>query len=200
MPEPHDVVFFPTPAHLRKWFEAHHEKAGELWLGYHRKRTGRPSVTWKEVVDQCLCFGWIDSVRYSLNEESTAQRLTPRRKRSVWSAINVRRFGELERAGLVHPRGRAAFEARVPERTGIYSYEKRGVGLGPAFETRFRRERKAWEFFEAQANWYRRSASHWVVSAKREETRERRFVSLVEHSRKGERIPPLSTTPRAARP
>ena len=112
MPLPHDVVFFASPAELRAWFEANHDTASELWLGYHRKRSGRSSVTWQDVVDVELCFGWIDSVRYSLGDDKSAQRITPRRKGSVWSDVNIRRYRELEHIGLVHPRGRAAFEKR----------------------------------------------------------------------------------------
>ena len=109
-PRPEDVIFFETPAQLRAWFEANHQTATELWLGYHRKRTGKASVTWQDVVDEELCFGWIDSIRYSLGEDRSAQRITPRRKASIWSAVNIRRFQELEGAGLVHPAGRAAFD------------------------------------------------------------------------------------------
>lgn len=189
-PAPADVIFFATPAELRAWFEANHTTAAELWLGYHRKRTGKPSVTWQDVVDQELCFGWIDSVRYPLGEDRSAQRITPRRKGSVWSAVNIRRFQELERQGLVHPAGRAAFAKRDEARSRTYSYENRAA-LEPTMEALFRRASSAWKFFEAQAPWYRRTAAHWVMSAKRDETRQRRLSLLIEHSKKGERIPPL---------
>jgi uncharacterized protein YdeI (YjbR/CyaY-like superfamily) len=192
VPTPHDVVFFETPAQLRAWFEANHETAAELWVGYHRKRTGRPSVTWQDLVDQELCFGWIDSVRYSIGDDSTAQRITPRRKRSVWSAVNVKRFAELDREGLVHERGRAAFEAREDARSRIYSYENRSRGFDEALEETFRKQKAAWKFFESQAPWYRRTATYWVMSAKREETKLKRLQMLIDHSKKGERIPPLA--------
>jgi uncharacterized protein YdeI (YjbR/CyaY-like superfamily) len=191
VPTPENVQFFETPRQLRAWFEANHDSAKELWLGYHRKRTGRPSVTWQEVVDQELCFGWIDSVRYSLDADRSAQRITPRRKRSVWSAVNIRRYEELDREGLVHPSGRAAFEARDEARSRIYAYENRATALDEARETEFRRHRSAWKFFESQAPWYRRTASYWVMSAKREETRDRRLSVLIAQSKNGERIPPL---------
>lgn len=191
MPTPQNVVFFESPAELRAWFEANHESAADLWVGQHRKRTGRPTVTWAEVVDQCLCFGWIDGVRYSLDEHSFAQRVTPRRKGSNWSAVNIKRFGELDNAGLAHSKGRTAFAAREDSRSATYSYENRGRGLDKEMEAAFRKQAAAWKFFEAQAPWYRRTAAHWVVSAKREETRAKRLRELIEHSRKGERIPPL---------
>jgi uncharacterized protein YdeI (YjbR/CyaY-like superfamily) len=191
MPTPQNVVFFESPALLRAWFDANHESAAELWVGQHRKSSGRPSLSWAEVVDQCLCFGWIDGVRYSLGDESFAQRVTPRRKGSNWSAVNIKRFGELDKAGLAYPKGRAAFAAREDARSAVYSYENRERGLDKQMEAAFRKHPAAWKFFESQAPWYRRAAAYWVVSAKREETRAKRLRELIEHSRKGERIPPL---------
>ena len=197
-PTPHDVQFFATPKELRAWFEKNHATASELWLGYHLKRSRRPSVTWKEVVDQELCFGWIDSVRYSMDGDRAAQRLTPRRARSVWSSINVKRFRELEAMGLVHPAGRAAFERRDEARSGIYSYENRSRGFDAAAETQFRKHKRAWKFFEAQPPSYRKTAAFWVVSAKQEETRKRRLARLIEHSQNGERLPQLVSASRRA--
>ena len=188
MPKPENVIFFATPADLRAWFEANHESATELWVGYHRKSSGKQSVTWQDVVDQSLCFGWIDSVRYKVGDDSFAQRITPRRKRSVWSAINIRRFGELEQQGLVHAKGRAAFALRDEERSRIYAYEN-STPLSEAMEAAFRKSRTAWKFFESQAPWYRRNASYWVMSAKREETRKRRLTLLIESSSRGEWLP-----------
>jgi uncharacterized protein YdeI (YjbR/CyaY-like superfamily) len=195
MPTPKDVIFFETPAQLRAWFEANHESAGALWVGQHRKSTGRPSVTWAEVVDQCLCFGWIDGVRYSIGNESFAQRVTPRRKGSNWSAVNIKRFAELDAAGLVHPKGRAAFEARDGARSAAYSYENRDRSLDEEMEANFRKHAAAWKFFESQAAWYRKAAAHWVVSAKREETRIKRLQALIDHSKNGEKVPPLKPRP-----
>jgi uncharacterized protein YdeI (YjbR/CyaY-like superfamily) len=195
MPTPQNVVFFESPGELRSWFKANHESVAELWVGQHRKRTGRPSVTWTELVDQCLCFGWIDGVRYSLDNESFAQRVTPRRKGSNWSAVNIKRFGELDKAGLAHAKGRAAFAAREEGRSATYSYENRERGFDKEMEAEFRKHPAAWKFFESQAPWYRRVAAYWAVSAKREETRTKRLRELIEHSRKGERVPPLRARP-----
>jgi len=189
MPAPRNVRFFATSRELRDWFEANHETADELWLGYHHKGTGRPSVTWKEVVDQELCFGWIDSVRYPLGDGSSAQRITPRRARSVWSAVNIKRFGELEAMGLVHPAGRAAFARRDETRSRIYSYENASA-LDAAAEQAFRSDEAAWKFFAAQPPSYRRIVVHWIMSAKRDETRRRRLETAIAWSRKGERVPP----------
>jgi len=200
MPLPHDVVFFVSPAELRAWFEANHDTATELWLGYHRKRTGRPSVTWQDVVDVELCFGWIDSVRYSLGDDQSAQRITPRRKGSVWSDVNIRRYRELEHIGLVHPRGRAAFEKRDEARSRIYSYENHSRVFDAATEAAFRKRKRAWAFFEEQAPSYRRTAAFWVMSAKRDETRRRRLAKLIESSRNGERLAPFVSPSRRRAP
>jgi uncharacterized protein YdeI (YjbR/CyaY-like superfamily) len=186
-PKPRDVIFFASPEDLRDWFDAHHESADELWVGYHRKATGRPTVTWPQAVDEALCVGWIDSVRYRLDEERNAQRFTPRRKGSFWSAINTRRAGELITEGRMRPAGVRAFEARSPEKTGTYSYEREAAAFTQEQQARFEADVVAWAFFRAQAPWYQRSVTHWVSSAKREETRERRFAKLLEDSRAGRR-------------
>lgn len=193
MPTPRHVRFFKTPAELRAWFEKNHETAAELWVGFYRKRTGRPSITWQQLVDQELCFGWIDSVRYPLDEERSAQRITPRRKRSVWSAVNIKRFDELNRLGLVHASGHAAFARREAARSGVYAYENRTPELDPDSLRRFQTNAEAWTFFSAQAPWYRRNAIYWVVSAKREQTRERRLETLICDSAAGRRLKQYSS-------
>src|SRR2546425_8396118 len=146
MPTPQNVQFFATAAELRAWFEANHDTASELWLGYHRKRTGRPSVTWQDAVDQELCFGWIDSVRYSLNDDRSAQRITPRRKGSIWSDVNIKRFRELDRLGLVHPSGRAAFEKRDEARYGSNPTENPSRAPAPTTEAASPRPNAARKF------------------------------------------------------
>ena len=200
VPQPHDVLFFPSSAQLRKWFETNHATASELWLGYHLKKTGRPSVTWQDAVDQELCFGWIDSVRYSLGDDTTAQRLTPRRKGSTWSAINIKRYRELEALGLVHPNGRAAFERRDEVRSRVYSYENRSRGFDAATEAELRKHKRAWKFYESQPPSYRKTIAFWVMSAKQEETRKRRLARLIEHSQDGERVPPFVSPARRRAP
>ena len=186
-PKPRDVTFFATPDELRDWFDEHHETAAELWVGYHRKATGVPSITWPQAVDEALCVGWIDGVRYRLDDERHAQRFTPRRKGSIWSAINTKRAGELIAEGRMRPAGLKAFEARSPEKTAIYSYEREAAAFSDEQRRRFEADRAAWEFFQAQAPSYRRGVTHWVASAKRDETRERRFQKLLEDSRAGRR-------------
>jgi uncharacterized protein YdeI (YjbR/CyaY-like superfamily) len=196
MPTPHDVEFFESSAQLRAWFEKNHDTAGELWVGFYRKRSGKPSITWQELVDVELCFGWIDSVRYTLDAERSAQRVTPRRKGSVWSAVNIKRFQELDALGLVHGTGRTAFDKRDEARSRVYSYENRSRGFDAATETEFRKRKAAWKFFEAQAPFYRRTASFWVMSAKRDETRKRRLERLIASSLAGERLAAFVTPSR----
>jgi uncharacterized protein YdeI (YjbR/CyaY-like superfamily) len=174
---------------MRAWLERHHRTARELWVGFYKKGSGRPSVTWPESVDEALCFGWIDGIRKSIDEASYRIRFTPRRPGSIWSAVNVARVGELERFGRMTQAGRAAFEARRENRVGQYSYEQRREELEPHHEKRLRANRKAWAFWVAESAAYRRNMCWWIVSAKREETRQRRLDQLIEASAKGERIP-----------
>jgi uncharacterized protein YdeI (YjbR/CyaY-like superfamily) len=192
-----DASFFPRPADLRAWFEEHHDQATELLVGYYKKKTGRPSITWAESVDQALCFGWIDGIRRSIDETSYSIRFTPRKKRSNWSTVNVARVAELTRTGLMQPVGLAAFEARASE--AVYSYEQRqSVSLDEAQERIFRANKKAWEFFQSLPAGYRKTATHWVVSAKREETRLKRLAKLIEDSVHGRRVGQLTPPSRQA--
>lgn len=184
--------FFPTPAAFRAWLESHHETEAELLVGFHKKGSGNPSITWPESVDEALCFGWIDGVRRSLGETSYTIRFTPRRPTSIWSAINVARVGALTKLGRMREAGLRAFAARRPERTGVYAFErKERAKLSTAQRERLRANRKASAFFDAQPEGYRATAIHWVVSAKKTETRERRLSRLIADSAAGLRIAPL---------
>lgn len=187
---PSDAIFFATQARLRDWFDTNHETATELWLGSYKKATGRPSVTWSESVDEALCVGWIDSVRYSLDAERSAQRFTPRRAGSNWSAINVAKVAALRAAGRMRPAGEAAFAERRDDRTAIYSFEQAGFPALPAEEeARFRANEAAWTWFSAKSPSFRKQALHWVISAKRAETRDRRLTTLIEDAAAGRPIP-----------
>jgi uncharacterized protein YdeI (YjbR/CyaY-like superfamily) len=186
---PSNPIFFATTAELRDWFEANHEAAPELWLGSYKKATGRPSVSWSESVDEALCVGWIDSVRYSLDAERSAQRFTPRRKGSNWSAVNVAKIAALRAAGRMRLAGEAAFALRRDDRTAIYSFEQaRDPALPAEDEARFRANEAAWAWFAAKAPSFRKQALHWVISAKKPETRERRLATLIEDSAAGRPI------------
>jgi uncharacterized protein YdeI (YjbR/CyaY-like superfamily) len=186
-------TFFPTPDDFRRWLERHHETSRELLVGFYKRGSGKPSITWPESVDQALCFGWIDGVRRSIDETSYSIRFTPRKPESSWSTININRVKELTARGLVLPAGLAAFERRSDKRTGIYSYEQRDKAkLSREDERRFRANAKAWGFFRAQAPWYQKTATFWVVAAKREETRKRRLDILIRDSARGRTVPPLT--------
>jgi uncharacterized protein YdeI (YjbR/CyaY-like superfamily) len=186
---------FERPEDFRTWLEQHHDTQRELWVGYYKKGTGKPSMTWPESVDEALCFGWIDGVRKGLDAERYMIRFTPRRVGSVWSAVNIGRVAALTKQGRMRPAGMTAFEARREDRSGIYSYEQRDKAMfDPASEKRFRAKKKAWAAFEAMPGSYRQAAIRWVMTAKREETRERRLATLIEASAEGRTVPPL--TPR----
>jgi uncharacterized protein YdeI (YjbR/CyaY-like superfamily) len=181
--------FFATPAAFRAWLERHHADTTELWVGFYKRDSGRPGITWPESVDEALCFGWIDGVRKSLSEESYVIRFTPRRQTSRWSEVNLRRMAALIAEGRVRPAGREAYDRRDEEASRAYSYEQRHTAELPRpFEKRFRAHREAWRWFQEQPPGYRRIAVWYVVSAKREETRERRFGVLLDASARGERI------------
>jgi uncharacterized protein YdeI (YjbR/CyaY-like superfamily) len=182
-------IFFAKAVAFRAWLEKHHQTKREQWVGFHRKASGRPSITWPEAVDEALCFGWIDGLRKTIDAESYKIRFTPRRPTSNWSAINIRRMKELMRERRVQPAGTKAFQKRVSERSGIYSYENRKSATLNAAETKeFRAENAAWEFFRRQAASYRQTAIWWIVSAKRPQTRQDRLRKLIAFSKAGRRI------------
>lgn len=190
-PDERDVQFFERPEELRDWFDANHETADELWLGYHKKATGRPTISWSEAVDEALCVGWIDSVRYSLDTERSAQRFTRRRKGSTWSAINVKKVAELTEKGRMRPAGTAAFEARSPEKTAIYSYERAVAELTEDETAAIQANPAAWADWERRPPSYRKAVTHWISSAKQRETRARRLEALIAASAAGDPVGPM---------
>jgi uncharacterized protein YdeI (YjbR/CyaY-like superfamily) len=173
---------------LRRWFTSHHATAQELWVGYYKKNSGKRSITYPESVGEALCFGWIDGVRKGIDEKSYTNRFSPRKRGSTWSTTNVRRVQALKREGRMHAAGLAAFRARSSNKTRIYSYENRPDELPEPYAGIFRRNRAAWDFFQAQPPGYRRTVTWWVVSAKKEETRLKRLKALIEDSAKQRRI------------
>lgn len=188
--------FFASAAAFRKWLEQNHDRKDELWVGLYKKASGKGGLTYREAVDQALCFGWIDGRSKSIDEVSYRQRFTPRREGSIWSAVNIRRIGELKEAGLMRPAGLEVFETRDPTKQGLYSFENEERSLEKEQEKEFRRNKKAWEYFQAQPRGYRRTAIWWVVSAKREETRQRRLAALIADSEAGKRLKHLTSPPR----
>jgi uncharacterized protein YdeI (YjbR/CyaY-like superfamily) len=188
MPAPVDVTYFRTPADLRRWFRASHAMAAELWVGFYKRRSGKPSVTWPESVDEALCVGWIDGIRKSLDADRYTIRFTPRRKGSIWSAVNIGRVKALTADTRMQPAGAKAFAARLENKSGIYSYEQRRDRLEEPYAGLLKKNKAAWTFFEAQPPSYRKVIGWWVVSAKREETRLQRLKRLIEACARGERL------------
>jgi uncharacterized protein YdeI (YjbR/CyaY-like superfamily) len=184
--------YFGTPSAFRAWLAEHHSTYSELLVGFHRAGSGTPSITWPESVDEALCVGWIDGVRKRVDETRYTIRFTPRKETSTWSAINIAKMQDLIRRGRVLPAGLKAFEKRTEKRSRTYSYEQRASArLDGAGEKRFRSHPSAWEYFQSRPPWYRRTATWWVVSAKKEETRARRLKLLIECSAKSKPLPGL---------
>ena len=182
-------VFFADPSALRAWFVEHHKHAQELIVGYYKRDSGRPSITWPESVDEALCVGWIDGIRRSIDDVSYQIRFTPRKPTSTWSAINIARVAVLTKEERMLPAGFTAYAARRANRSGIYAYEQRSATLPPKYAKVFKRDAKAWEFFRSQTPGYRKQMMWRIVSAKQEATRERRLALLMKHSARGERLP-----------
>ncbi len=181
-----ELAFFKSPADFRRWLRTHAGNSPELWVGFHKKSSGKPSITYPEALDEALCFGWIDGVRKNVNETSYKIRFTPRKAKSNWSLVNIKRASELKKLGRMMPAGLKEFDAREKSRT--YSYETRPRELTGAYAMKLKANKKAWEFFRQQPPWYQRTATWWVVSAKKEETREKRLQTLIEDSAAGRRI------------
>jgi uncharacterized protein YdeI (YjbR/CyaY-like superfamily) len=181
--------FFRTPAAFKAWLDANNDRTSELLVGFYRKGSGRASITWPDSVDEALCYGWIDGVRRSIDEHSYSIRFTPRKPKSIWSNVNIAKVEALIRDGRMMPAGLAAYALRDQARSGIYVFEKEAAVFDAESERAFRKSRSGWEFFQAQPAGYRRLATHYVVSAKRPETRARRLAALLMHSARGERIP-----------
>jgi uncharacterized protein YdeI (YjbR/CyaY-like superfamily) len=184
------AIFFDSPEAFYDWLAENHDSETEVFVGMWKKATGKQTMTWSQAVDQALCFGWIDSVMRRIDDERHMQRFTPRKPGSNWSKVNVEKMAKLEAEGLMTDAGRRAFEARTDERTGVHSFEaKDAAQLSPEFAERLAADTAASDYFEGRAPSYKRTAIHWVVSAKREETRLRRMDQLIECSAKGEDLP-----------
>lgn len=188
-------IFFANQAKFRAWLKKNHAICSEQWVGFHRKSSGLPSITWPESVDQALCFGWIDGLRKTVDEKSYQIRFTPRRSNSVWSVINRRKFQELKRQGQVRSAGIKAYQRKTSNKSGIYSYENRKSAVLSASERqRFRLNRKAWRWFRQQAPSYQQTVTWWIASAKRIETRQKRLARLITDSSAGRRVGLLQRT------
>jgi uncharacterized protein YdeI (YjbR/CyaY-like superfamily) len=188
------IRHFKTAAAFRAWLDAHHATTTELWVGFYKKKSGLGGLTYQDAVDQALCYGWIDGLARGVDEVSYAQRFTPRRTRSQWSAINKRRVAELRESGLMTAAGLKAFAAHDGH-AAPYSHEQPQTTLSPPFVKRFKAQAEAWKYFAARPPGYRRTAAFWVMSAKKEETRERRLAALIADSAAGRPIKPLAPSP-----
>jgi uncharacterized protein YdeI (YjbR/CyaY-like superfamily) len=181
-------TFFKTPAEFRAWLKRHHNSAGELWVGYYRKDSGKASVTWQESVDEALCFGWIDGIRKKVSDQAYTNRFTPRRPTSNWSAINIARVAELTKLKRMQPAGVAAFEKRTEKKSRVYQYEQKDLPeFPPEIEKRFKKNKKAWEFFLRLPPYYRKGETRWITSARQEETRMRRLDKVMAACESGRR-------------
>lgn len=184
-----ETKFFKSPAEFRAWLVKHHATATEVGVVLHKKASGKATMTWSDAVDQALCFGWIDGIARSLDETARVQRFTPRKPQSNWSAVNIKKVGELTAQGLMTPAGLVAFARRTEARSQVYSYENRHLAaLDPERESAFRAHARAWEFFGKQPPSYRLTSIYWVMNAKRDETRAKRLAKLIEVSAGGRRL------------
>lgn len=186
-----DVLFFKTQAELRKWFQKNHLKESEAWIGFYNKKSGRQGISWKQLVDEALCFGWIDGIRKKIDEESYCNRITPRKKRSNWSNVNIKRIQELIDADLVSDHGKNVFNTRDLTKQKSASFEQETVEFPTKYLKTFKSNKIAWKFFEAQTNTYKKQATWYVISAKQEETRLRRLEILINDSKNLLHIKPL---------
>lgn len=175
-------TFFPTQEDFRKWLQENHDKKTELIVGYYKVGSKKPSLTWSESVDQALCFGWIDGVRKSIDEESYQIRFTPRKPTSIWSAVNIKKMEELSQKGMLHAAGISIFEKRKEEKSKIYSYENEAENLPEEFEKIFKTNEKAWNYFKNLAPTYQRNSIKWIMSAKQEATRKNRLQKTIADS------------------
>lgn len=182
------ATYFPDQAAFHDWLSRHHKTENVLVVGFHKKDSGTPSITYPEALDEALCFGWIDGVRRRVDGERYTIRFTPRRKGSIWSRVNIRKVEELIAAGRMLPEGLAAFQERKEENTERYSFEGSPKEFDPARQKRFEDDPAAWSFFQAQPPSWRKRATHWVMSAKQEETKDRRLEQLMGGCRRGERF------------
>lgn len=184
-------TFFTTQSAFRKWLEINHDKIKELSVGFYKVKTGKQSITWSESVDEAICFGWIDGIRKSIDNESYCIRFTPRKPKSIWSAVNIKKVVELTKEGLMYPAGLAAFSKREENKSRIYSYEMDLAILSNEFLKKFKANKKAWKFFQSMAPSYQNTTFHWVMSAKQEITKMKRLDELIsdcEEERKIKRL------------
>jgi uncharacterized protein YdeI (YjbR/CyaY-like superfamily) len=195
-----ELKYFKSSSEFRKWLEKNHSKAAELWVGFYKVNSNIKSISYKESVDQALCFGWIDGIKKKVDELSYTHRFTPRKSKSNWSAVNIKRVGELTKLGLMHPSGLTVFNQRDKEKIKQYSYERELPSFDKSLEQLFKANERAWTFFQSQPPSYKKVATFWVISAKKEETRLRRLNTLIEDSANNKRIAAVTLEPKKNNP
>jgi len=181
-------IFFSNHSEFHVWLEQNHQSESELWVGYYRKETGKPSMTWSDSVDQALCFGWIDGIRKKIDDERYCIRFTPRKPGSTWSRINIAKVEEMTRLGLMFPAGLEVFRLRKENKSGIYSFENEIRDLPDEYSRIFKKNSAAWKFYSAQPPSYRKTMTHWILSAKQEVTKMKRLERLISESEANKRI------------
>ena len=181
-------IYFETPKEFRSWLVKNHTIKAELWVGFYKVSTGKPSLTWSASVDQALCFGWIDGLRKSIDSERYTIRFTPRKTNSIWSVINIKKIEALTQAGMMTDAGHKAFSFRTEKKSYSYAYEKEPIALDPSFKLQFKNNSKAWDFFTKQAPSYKKVITHWIMSAKREDTRRSRLEKTIQESAQERRM------------
>lgn len=191
-----EVTFFESSSEFRKWLDANHDKTKELQVGFYKKNSGKTGITYAQAVNEALCFGWIDGVTNRIDEISYTIRFTPRKSSSIWSDVNIKRVGELTKLGLMQPSGLKAYNERDPEKSKQYSFEQENCRLDGIYEKTFQANKKAWDFFQAQTPSYQKVATWWVISAKKEETRLKRLVKLIENSEEGQKLANVTYKPK----
>lgn len=184
-------IFFKKQSDFRKWFEKNADAETQLLVGFYKVGSRKPSITWSQSVDEALCFGWIDSVRNSIDDESYCIRFTPRKTKSIWSAVNIKKIEELKKLGLIKPKGLELFNNKDENKLKTYSFERSVVELSPEFEKNFKANKKAWKFFQQMVSSYKKPAINWVMSAKQEATKLSRLATLIKDSEEGKKIKPL---------
>ena len=187
-----DPIFFQTSAEFRDWLEKNHATAGELWVGFYKKGSGRPSITWPESVDEALCYGWIDSIRKSIDEVSYQIRFTPRKPGGIWSRVNIERSQELIEQGRMQPAGLVVYQTRKENIVEGHSYDQRREELEEPYNQMLKENEAAWSYFQSQPPYYRKVVGWWIISAKKEETRLRRLEKLIVYSARGQKLPEVT--------
>lgn len=186
-----DIQFFSKPEDFRGWLEENHKAEKELWVGFYKVGSGIPSITWPESVDEALCFGWIDGIRKSIDEKSYKIRFTPRSPKSIWSAVNIRKIAHLTKLGKMRPAGLEAFNKLDLKKATIYSFEQENISLDKTFEQKLKANKTAWNFFQSLPPSAKKQTIHWLMSAKRKDTKLTRLDTLIKCSEDGQRIPLL---------